>query len=510
MEQINNVSIAIQPSVYRTLRDITNDVWYVLGEFVDNAVQSYIKNKERLLLIESDFQLTVNISIDRERKRMEIIDNAAGINAADYIRAFKLAEKPDDTSGLNRFGMGMKTASVWLADDWCVYTKALGEDVERYIHFDLNKVVEEQKHELEVLSSSKPLEEHYTKVILSNLSERAPKVMQMSKVCRHLSSIYRNFIRTGELKLIVDGVELTYTDPEILSVPYYKNPEGVDVFWKKEIDFKAGKYQAKGFIGILKTMSTSDNGFALFENGRVIQGSGSEDKYRPKFLCGNDGTPRYKRLFGELELGGFDVSFNKNKFQDDGSLDEFFLMLKDEISAPELDIYGQAENYRIKTKEDNTKLAKQIAKTLKKESQPRQLTQKVEDTIKNIQIIQEQPQNKTSIDPKIQTLDSHEETFTANGEIYTLKVELIDEPTHTDLYKIGILEDDLFAGKTVKYAINLAHPFFYRFEKFKKDGDYQPIIEIIKALTIAEIIAPSQGVKDAGVIRMIFNEYLLQ
>ena len=78
------------------------------------------------------------------------------------------------------------------------------------------------------------------------------------------------------------------------------------------------------------------------------------------------------------------------------------------------------------------------------------------------------------------------------------------------MYKIGILEDDLFAGKTVKYAINLAHPFFYRFEKFKKDGDYQPIIEIIKALTIAEIIAPSQGVKDAGVIRMIFNEYLLQ
>ena len=100
MEQINNVSIAIQPSVYRTLRDITNDVWYVLGEFVDNAVQSYIKNKERLLLIEPDFQLTVNISIDRERKRMEIIDNAAGINAADLSVRSNLPKNPMTPQGL--------------------------------------------------------------------------------------------------------------------------------------------------------------------------------------------------------------------------------------------------------------------------------------------------------------------------------------------------------------------------------------------------------------------------
>lgn len=509
MEQIEKVSIAIQPSFYETLRDITNDVWFVLSEFVDNAVSSYLNNKQRLKAANPNYQLEVIISIDREHSTMTISDNAAGIDSENYIRAFKLAEKPADTSGLNQHGMGMKTASVWLADDWRVYTKALGEGIERHIHFNLKQVVKEQKDSLEVTSIEKPKEEHYTKIILTNLSDRAPKVMQMFKIKQHLSSIYRNFLRSGDLKLVLDGVELEYNDPEILNVPYFKTPDGNNILWRKDIDFKAGKYEAKGFIGILKTMSSSENGFALFQRGRVVQGSGSEDKYRPKFLCGNDGTPRYKRLFGELELDGFDVSFNKNKFQDDGNLDEFFRLLKDEITSPDFDIYGQAENYRLKTKEDNTKLAKQITKTLKKESQPRQLTQKVEETIKNIQTTQEKPQEK-EVEQKTETLDSHEETFSVGDVLYTLKVELIDEPTYPSLYRIAIKEDELFDGKTAIYKINLAHPFFSRFEKFKKDGDYQPIIEIIKALTIAEIIAPTQGVRDAGVIRMIFNEYLLQ
>ena len=43
------------------------------------------------------------------------------------------AEIPDDTSGLNEFGMGMKTASSWLANKWTVTTSAFGENYQRSI-----------------------------------------------------------------------------------------------------------------------------------------------------------------------------------------------------------------------------------------------------------------------------------------------------------------------------------------------------------------------------------------
>ncbi len=70
-----------------------------------------------------------------------------------------------------------------------------------------------------------------------------------------------------------------------------------------------------------------------------------------------------------------------------------------------------------------------------------------------------------------------------------------------------ILEDELFSKKVI-YKINLAHPFFTRFEKLKKEEDYQPVLLIIRSLVLAEIIAPSQGTKETGNIRLNFNSFI--
>ena len=77
----------------------------------------------------------------------------------------------------------------------------------------------------------------------------------------------------------------------------------------------------------------------------------------------------------------------------------------------------------------------------------------------------------------------------------------------TDLYSLQIEDDELFAKK-ITYKINLAHPFFMRFERLKNEEDYQPIISIIRSLVLAEVIAPSQGTKNAGNVRMNFNHFL--
>lgn len=49
MKQIEKVSIALKPNVYNTFRNLNNTVSNTLGEYVDNAVQSFIDHKKELL-----------------------------------------------------------------------------------------------------------------------------------------------------------------------------------------------------------------------------------------------------------------------------------------------------------------------------------------------------------------------------------------------------------------------------------------------------------------------------
>ncbi len=507
MSDISKVSIELKPGVYNQFRNLNNKVWLALSEFVDNAVQSYLDNREALIASQSGYQFAVVIDVNWEKNEMTIADNAAGINAKNFERAFEPANIPTNDTGLNEFGMGMKTAAIWLADNWTVQTKALGEDVQRSVEFDLKKVIREAREELNVKSSPMPVENHFTQIILRNLSKNAPKLMQMDKIRKHLASIYRKFIRTGELHIIVNGEELSYDTPEVLTAPFYRTPDGEDVVWRKEISFHAGAYKAVGFIGILKTMSTGvDNGLSLFRRGRVIMGS-HDEKYRPKSICGQVGSPRYKRIFGELELEGFEVSFNKGSFQDDADLEEFMELVKGEISGKEFDLYSQAENYRQKTREDSKHIVKNIVKTLKKEAQPRELTQKVQESVLNMPSPEIEFPTREPV-PDVEPLGSHEEPFEFNGEQYTLKLELINEPDVKDLYSLTKTADDLFKSNYVVYKINLAHPFFIRFENFKKEDDFQPIIAIVKSLVLAELVAPSQGTSRPGNVRLLFNKYL--
>jgi hypothetical protein len=254
-------------------------------------------------------------------------------------------------------------------------------------------------------------------------------------------------------------------------------------------------------------MSTNEvNGLSLFRRGRVIEGS-HDEKYRPKAICGQMGSPRYKRIFGELELEGFAVSFNKGSFQEQEDLEALMEALQAEISAKEFDLYTQAEKYiKEKTQSDNTKVAKNIVNSLKKTTKHSNLKEKVETSLKEIDNKSIATQNE-KLTKKAKTIDSHEDFIEIKDEKYKLKVELITEPSITDLYSLQIEDDELFAKK-ITYKINLAHPFFMRFERLKSEEDYQPIISIIRSLVLAEVIAPSQGSKNAGNVRMNFNHFL--
>jgi len=506
---IENVSIKIQTGVYGQFRNLNNKVWFALGEYVDNAVQSFESKKDLLRKVHNgNYQFEIRINIDRESDQIRIYDNAAGIDSRNFQRAFEPANIPIDNNGLNEFGMGMKTASIWLANFWSLRTAALGETEIRYVEFDLDKVLHEKKEVLKVESTNKDEAIHFTEIILSNLSKNAPSIMQLDKIKKHLGSIYRKFLRNSDLNLFLNDVKLSYEEPEILNSPYYLDLNGTPIYWKKEINFSSGKYAAKGFIGILNTMSTNEvNGLSLFRRGRVIEGS-HDEKYRPKSICGQIGSPRYKRIFGELELEGFAVSFNKGSFQEQEDLTALMEALQTEISAKDFDLYTQAEKYiKPKTQDDNEKVAKSIVSNIKKTSKVEDLKAKVKNSIKEIEDVSISFQNE-QLSKAAKIIDCIEENFELKDEKFKLKFELISETSITDLYSLEMRDHEDMLEKNAIFKINLAHLFFTRFEKFKTDEDYQPIISIIRALVLAELAASSQGAKHPGYVRNNFNKFI--
>ena len=513
-ENIEKVSIALRPNVYNTFRNLVNTVSNTLAEYVDNALQSYLNHKDTLLSIDSSYKLKVEITIDYTGGAISIIDNAAGIDVDNYKRAFEPAHIPLDNTGLNQFGMGMKTASVWLANKWCVYTKALGEDVERYTAFDLEKVTSEGKEELVVINTPKRVDEHYTRIFLSELSSNSPSAMQMDKIRRHLSSIYRKFLRTKEIIIEVNGEALSAPCYNILNTPYYKTPEGENVLWKKEINYQSydGKYKAVGFIAILDKIQNNANGLVLMRKGRVIVGGG-EERYFPQTIFGQVGGFKYRRIFGELELEGFEVTFNKNGFRDEDNLYALMEALKDELRADDFNLLAQADNYRQRTKEEYAKISKDIKQRLDKQACSKDLTrqvQEVESKVQNEALIQQEEEKIQRTKP----IDSHTEAFFYRDENFTLRMDLVTDPSVDVLYSVSYDDSttdvDVFGSQKYVCKINLAHPFFTRFSHLKKSQDYMPIISIFKSLAMAEITAQTKGVRNVSQLRILFNQYIVR
>lgn len=157
---IDKVSVRIGSQMYGRFEDLPNTVPHVLAEFVDNALQSFRDNRGELLAIDHNYKLRVIIKIlwdenetkmsQRKATKFIVEDNAGGIAANRFVNAFEPAKTPDNNTGLNEFGMGLKTAACWLGNKWVVHTKALGEGVSRIVSFDQALVTKNNLEEIDV------------------------------------------------------------------------------------------------------------------------------------------------------------------------------------------------------------------------------------------------------------------------------------------------------------------------------------------------------------------------
>ncbi|MEI6823438.1 MAG: ATP-binding protein [Bacteroidota bacterium] len=502
MSTVDNVSIKFKPGAYNLFRSLKYKVWLALAEYVDNSVQSYLYNKDALLNINNG-NYKFKIEIIYASDHIIIRDNAAGINTENIQRAFEPANIPNNNTGLNEFGMGMKTASIWLAEHWSVRTAAIDEIEERFIEFDLEEVTTKNKEVLPVITVNKLKNVHFTEITLQKLTDNG-KNKQIEKLKKHITSIHRNLLRSNELIIKFNDEILLFKDPEILIAPYYKNENSEDILWKEEVNYSLGKYKVKGFIAILDKMSTSiENGFALFRRGRVIEGS-HDEKYRPKSLSGQVGSPRYKRIFGELELEGFSVSFDKGSFSNPDELEYFLEQFKNEIIKKPNNILSQADNYRLPKVKDQTKKVVKKAienfkreQTEKKENPNNQFNEIIKIVSDNS--IEKDKQFIVDDEMKVGGVSDNVEMF---GNKYNLNIDFIEDKSISHFYTLET--NEILNTININCHINLSHPFFLKYDI----NDYSPLLQIIKSLVYAELTAPIKGTTKAGNIRINFNQFI--
>ncbi len=504
-------TVSIRPGVrvLSVLRHLNYKPWFALAEFVDNSLQSFLQNRTRLEAVHGGAsKCTVSITLEQDPARITIRDNAAGISEKEYGRAFRPAEIPTDRSGLSEFGMGMKSAACWFAPNWHVRTSALGESSEDTIRFEIDAIVADSIEELIVETVPGKADDHFTEVVLANLY-KTPQGATVKKIKDHMGSIYRMILRSGDLELNFNDEVLTYGSPAVLVAPKYDEPSGKPLRWYKEIDFDFGLgLRATGFAALRERGSTSDAGFALFRRHRLIEGSADEG-YRPEMIFGRSNSYRYQRLFGELELQGFEVSHTKDGFQWDENEETFLRLLKDELKKKELPLLEQAEQHRSRVVREDAAIraeayraSERTAGVIERDVPP------VLDQLRTSPTVGE----PAGTLPAVAHVTQREINVELGGHSWRIVLEMTEDPAVGNWVELA---DGLGSGgqiasdgvRSVGVRLALAHPFTARFMGTDASG-LEPLLRLAAAIGLAEVAARSAGVREAGVIRRNINELL--
>jgi hypothetical protein len=500
-------SVDIRPGVMilSVLRHLNYKPWFALAEFVDNAIQSFIANEKAIRQADGDgAKLRVDIELDLTGEpKLSIRDNAAGISVKDYARAFRPAAIPTNRKGLSEFGMGMKSAACWFAPRWSVRTCALGEDVERTIKFDIERIVGKNLDALGIDTKDARKESHYTEVVLHGLHQ-VPQTKTLGKIREHLSDIYRGFIRQGTLELKFNGDVLVYDEPPILTAPFFRTPQGPKKEWRKDIDFDlGGGLSVKGFAAIRGIGSLSRAGFALFRRGRLIQGSGDEG-YRPELIFGKSNSYRYQRLFGELHLEGFDVSHTKDGFRWDENEQPFVSLLKEHLDESKLPLLQQADGLRVRPKRSDVR-AGALAAAHRTAAAVGEAVTSALPGLATATANGHADEVPTDLPEASVVAQDVVKEIMFRGQKWTVQIEVSDDPAISSW--LTVTDKTNSASRFIGLRLSLIHPFMERFGGTSVE-EIEPLLRVAAALGLSEIVCRDAGIKKAGRIRENINELL--
>lgn len=481
--------------------------WYAIGEFVDNSVASWQQKAGELRKADGpEYTLEIHISFDpSDTGELRVWDNAAGISAADYPRAFKPAERPPDQTTLARYGMGMKTAACWFSDHWKVTSTALGESVERTVEFDIPALMRSGVERISPVSRKANLTDHWTELVLWDLSQ-LPVGRTVGKIKDYLSQMYRRFISEGHVQIYWNDEPLRYKERKVLVAPSHSSGDtGKPRRWEKPIDFTLPKGErVQGRAVLFETGEQAAAGLHLFWRGRMIKGN-LENFYRPLEIFSFAGSYRVQRLLVELDMDSFTPTVDKKDFiwSRDGSTEQQLLAeLRKQLNKQPLPMLDQADNYR------STKLDKAARAAATKAAEA--TAEAVEQHGEAIAGQAERGSSGSDKLPPPRGPIAGETTLeiSVGDVLWKVAIQFSDRPEDRSQWlEITEKPRPTTGSRKLGIKISLSHPFTTRFATDSRSMAL--LVRLAAGIAMAELAAREAGGNNVGAVRRNLNEILL-
>ena len=511
---IHELNIQPQAGVIGVFSRLNYKPWYAIAEFVDNSTQSFYSHQEELAEQGID-GVDIYIDYDADKDILTIVDTAFGMELEDFSRAVKIDSPPEDKSGRNEYGMGLKTAASWFGNIWSVRSTRLGSDNEYYTEINIPELRQNNLNSVSIRRTKVDPTLHGTTIIIRDITKKVGSPRTKNKITELLKSMYRRDLNSGLVRIEYDGEPLYYDDHDCLS---FRNRT-----WRKDLEFlfefDEQIHCVTGFVGILAHGGFGRAGFALFRRNRVVVG-GEDFNYKPEEIFGQAQSTIAHKLFGELDLDDFPVNQAKDGFVwDDGLEEEFIKQLKSHIEE-----YIKIAKITNKDREKEESTSKEVSDNVQSQ---------VKDTISRSfggTIHQSEPTIfdsviQTAVDENISELTLYREYQTEqNNQPEQIDDKVREYPIQLDgaskctisvqwtlgnastWIKVNSEED----GSKASIQLNINHPFF---KPFSEKEDFKLVLEKFAiAFALAEIRVKKNANEDGSVSPSAFrnhiNEYL--
>lgn len=347
------IDITLPQQAYAVFESLNYNAWNAIGEFIDNSIQSHINYKNKLKKIDKKYKLRIDIKFNFDK--LEISDNASGIDEDRLKKGLRPATKPDISDGLSEFGMGMKTAAFWICRKWKIISKYFDSKKEFTVEFDNVKIYTEDIRKIIAYPREMNNKDHYTKIILEKLDPIDTENEKMVKdIKSNLTSMYRHYIRNDEIEIYFNGEKLSFKkyDVWVGEKVYGDNKE---IEWKKDIDFvlSSGK-RITGFAGLFAKGNPVSAGFTYLRRNRVIQGL--TEGVKVKDVLGTANLKKSQRVFAELNLDAFPVSHTKDKILFGTEIYDFWARLRMALDDGDIKLLYQAERAKYSKKKEEEEI----------------------------------------------------------------------------------------------------------------------------------------------------------
>lgn len=508
--EVHELNIQPQAGVIGVFSRLNYKPWYAIAEFVDNSTQSFYSHQEELAKQGID-GVDIYIDYDADKDILTIVDTAFGMEFEDFSRAVKIDSPPEDKSGRNEYGMGLKTAASWFGNIWTVRSTRLGSDNEYYTEINIPELRQNNLNSVSIRRTKVDPTLHGTTIIIRDITKKVGSPRTKNKITELLKSMYRRDLNSGLVRIEYDGEPLYYNDHDCLS---FRNRT-----WRKDLEFlfefDGQIHCVTGFVGILAHGGFGRAGFALFRRNRVVVG-GEDFNYKPEEIFGQAQSTISHKLFGELDLDDFPVNQAKDGFVwDDGLEEEFIKELKSHIKE-----YIDIARITNKDREKEEATSKEVSDNVQNQ---------VQDTINRSFGSQQAQPELTIFDTPTQTDEVQEPIELSLYKEYQTEQNNLPEEID-DKVREYIIPLDGASNCTMsvqwtkgnattwikvdteedgsKASIN--HPFF---KPFSEKEDFKSVLErFALAFALAEIRVKKNANEDGSVSPSAFrnhiNEYL--